>query len=349
MIKPPEKKHPTTAGKGLIIGLSILLAICLVPTIINLSVNQTLFKSDFYAEVLKKTNFYEQLPVLLDDIVMSSGTSALQGGILASLDQEQLKWLMTSLLPPGWLEAETNAALSSVLDYMNLKTDKLAIIIDFQPIKDYLSGPAGKAALINLLDNLPDCSEDQLTQIMIAMQSGQGGFELCHPPATDLFNMDTMLDPVIYSFSASLPAIIILPPEGQVGFIENLISPVFQLYRSFRAVLAIFPWISLVLALLIVLLSLRSLHWMTGALGAPLVLASMISSIPGAWLFVIGGKDLSSIFAENGVGTLQSLEGLLIQVFQQGLQTAGQGLLVWCLGAISLGLVLLVVWFVTKK
>jgi hypothetical protein len=103
------------------------------------------------------------------------------------------------------------------------------------------------------------------------------------------------------------------------------------------------------LAMMIVLLSFRSIRWMTGALGAPLVIASMAASIPGAWLFLIGGRDLSSIFAENGVGTLQGLEGLLIQVFQKGLQTAGQGLLIWCLGGLALGLVLLVVWFVTKK
>ncbi len=350
MITPPEKTYPNTAGKGLIIGLSILLAVCLIPTIINLSVNQTLFKTDFYAGVLKKTNFYDQVPVLLADTVMSSGTTALQGGILAGLDQQQFKWLMTSLLPPGWIEAETNAAMASVLEYMNLRTDKLSIIIDFQPIKDYLESPAGKQALVTFLENLPDCSDDQLTQIMIAMQSGQGGFALCHPPSSDLFNMDTMLDPVIYSFSASLPTVIILPPEGQAGITENLIrSPLFQLYRSFRVVLSLFPWISLLLALMIVILSIRSMRWMTGALGTPLIFASIVSSIPGAWLYLFGGRDLSSIFANSSLGSLQGLEGLLVDVFQQGLQTAGQGLLVWCLGALAIGLVLMVVWFVTKK
>lgn len=344
------KKHPNAVSKGLIIGLSLLLGICLVPTIITLSVNQTLFKTDFYAGVLKKTNFYEQLPVLLSDSVMSSGTSALQGGILAGLDQEQFKWLMLSILPHGWIETETNAAMASVLDYLNLETKTLSIVIDFQPIKDYLASPAGKQALVNLLDNLPECSEEQLTQIMIAMQSGQGGFALCHPPASDYFNMDTMLDPVIYSFSTNLPNAIILPPEGQGGIIENLInSPIFQLYRSLRGLLLIFPWICLILAAIIFLLSLRSLRWMTGAFGLPLIFASMVASLPGAWLFLMGGRDLTRIFADNGVGTLQGLEGLLVQVFQQGLQTAGQGMLFWCLGTLALGLVLLVVWFITNK
>ena len=207
-------------------------------------------------------------------------------------------------------------------------------------------------ANLNRKDSLPIAPDSTLSNIVNQKEHDRmvALIDAAKSRGYEVLVMDTMLDPVIYSFSASLPAIIILPPEGQVGFIENLInSPVFQLYRSFRAVLALFPWISLVLAMMIVLLSLRSLHWMSGALGAPLVIASMVSSIPGAWLFLIGGRDLSSIFAENSLGTLQGLEGLLIQVFQKGLQTAGQGLLVWCLGALSLGLVLMVAWFMTKK
>jgi hypothetical protein len=346
----PQKKYPSPATIGIIIGLSIILGVCLIPTIINLAINQTLFKTDFYAKVLNKTNFYEQIPVLLADTVMTSGTAALQGGLLAGLDENQFNWLMTSMLPPGWIEAEADVAMLSVLDFMNFKTTTLSIVIDFKPIKDHLSSQQGKQSLITLLDNLPDCTNDQLTQIMIAMQSGQGGFALCHPPSSDLFNMDTMLDPVINSFSASLPSAIILPPEGQANIFNAIVkSPVFQIYRIVRSVLSIFPWVCMVLALMIFLLSVRSLHWLAGALGVPLVFASMTSSIPGAWLFLSGARDFSGWFPTPETGTLQGLEALLVEVFQQGLQTAGQGLLIWCLGGLTIGLVLLVVWIVAKR
>jgi hypothetical protein len=347
---PSENKNPKTAAKGLIIGLSSLLVICLIPTIISLSINQTLFATDFYAEVLKKSNFYDQVPVLLSDAIMKSGTSFLPGGLLTELDQEQFRWLMTSLLPPGWIEAETNSAMSSVLDFMNFKTDSLRIIVDLQPVKNYLLSFECKQSLVNLLNNLPDCSDDQLTQIMIAMQSGQGGFALCHPPASDLFNMNTILEPVVNSFSNSLPAAILIPPADQVGTMDSLVkSPVFQIYRTARSVLYFFPWLCLILTLMIIILSLRSLHWMSGALGGPLVIASIMTSIPGVWLYLSGGRDLSGLFANASLGSFQGFEGLLVEVFQKGLQTAGQGLLIWCLGALTIGLILLMIWFITRR
>jgi hypothetical protein len=345
-----EKQYPSIVGKGLIIGFAVILAVCLIPAIINLSINQTIFKTDFYAGVLKKTDFYDQVPVLLGDTVLSSGNTALQNGLLAGLDQEQVNWLMTSLLPPGWVETETNAAMTSVLDFMNFKSDALRIVVDLQPIKDYLASPEGKQSLVNLLESLPDCSEDQLTQIMISMQSGQGGFALCHPPSSDLFNMETMLDPVIRSFSDSLPTVILLPSSDQAGIIDTTInSPIFQVYRNVRTILSLFQWLCLLLAAFILLLSLRSLRWMATALGFPLVFASFATAIPGVWLFLSGGRDFSGLFVNAGLGSIQGLEGMLIQVFQNGLQTAGQGLLIWCLGSLTIGLVLLVIGFLAKK
>ncbi|PKN89322.1 MAG: hypothetical protein CVU45_07395, partial [Chloroflexi bacterium HGW-Chloroflexi-7] len=150
--------------------------------------------------------------------------------------------------------------------------------------------------------------------------------------------------------TASLPSVIILPPEGQANIFYAIVkSPVFQIYRIVRGVLSFFTWICLVLGLMIFLLSVRSLHWLTGAFGIPLVFANMFASILGAWLFFSGARDLSGWFPTTGIGTLQGLEALLVKVFLQGLQIAGQGLLIWCLGGLTIGLVLVVVWFVTKK
>ncbi|MBA4384676.1 MAG: hypothetical protein C0410_08065 [Anaerolinea sp.] len=343
--------YPSTFAKGLIIGLSLILAVCLIPAIINLSINQTVFKSDFYAGVLRRTNFYDQVPAVIADKVMASGSSAMQGGLLAGLNQEQFIWMMTSMLPPGWIETQTEAAMDSVLDFLNFKTETLTIRVDLQPIKDYLSSPAGKQSLLNLLDNLPDCSDEQLTQIMIAMQSGQGGFALCQPPSSDLFNMDMMLDPVINSFSASLPTVILLPPANEQGSIQKIIkSPVFLAYQSIRRVLELFPWICLVLAMMILLLSLRSLRWMATALGVPLVFASLVAAIPGVWLFLTGGQGINGVPSGTSLlGSLQGFEGLLVGVIQEGFKTAGQGLLVWCVGALAIGLVFISIRLVAQK
>ncbi len=345
-----KKSYPNTIAKGLIVGLALLLALCLVPAIIDLSVNQTVFRSGFYAGVLRRTNFYEQVPTVIADTVMASGSSAMQGGLLAGLNQEQFIWMMTTMLPPRWVESQTNAAMDSVLDFLNFKTESLTITVDLQPIKDYLTSPAGKQSLVNLLDSLPDCSDDQLTQIMIAMQSGQGGFALCKPPSSDLFNMDNMLDPVINSFSAGLPAVILLPPDNQQGRIEQLVrSPVFLVYQKVRQFLVLFPWICLILALMIILLSLRSLRWMVTALGIPLVVASLAAAIPGVWLFLTGGQGLSGVAFDSGLVSMQGLEGLLVGVIQEGFKTAGQGLLVWCVGALAIGLILISIRLVTQN
>jgi len=345
-----KKRYPNAIAKVLIVGLSLLLTLCLVPAIINLSINQTVFKSDFYAGVLRRTNFYEQVPTVIADSVMASGSSVMQGGLLAGLNQKQFIWMMTSMLPPGWIESQTNTAMDSVLNFLNFKTQTLTITVDLQPIKDYLTSPAGKQSLVTLLDNLPDCSDDQLTQIMIAMQSGQGGFALCRPPSSDLFNMDTMLDPVISSFSASLPAVILLPPDNEQGRIQQIVkSPIFLIYQKVRQFLVFFPWICLVLALMIILLSLRSLRWMGTALGVPLVFASMAAAVPGVWLFLTGGQGLNGVTSASGADSMQGFEGLLVGVIQEGFKTAGQGLLVWCVGALAIGLVFISIRLVTQN
>lgn len=348
--KNSETGFPGSIAKGLIISLSIILTICLIPALLSLSFNQTIFKSNFYAGVLKRTNFYEQVPTLIADTVMSTGSSTMQGGLLSGMDQSQFRWVVESIIPPGWIETQTNAAMASVLDFLNFKTESLKIVIDLQPIKDYLSGNDGKQSLVSLLASLPECNEDQLTQIMIAMQSGQGGFALCHPPSSDLFNMDTMLDPVIDSFAASLPSVIEIKNDNPQGVIQRIInSPIINIYRKFRIILPIFPWVCLVLALCIILLSRRSLQWMVSGLGVPLVFASLLCAIPGVWLFLTGGRGLNGVAPDASFSSMQGFDGLLGGVIQEGFKTAGQGVLVWCVGALACGLILISINIVTKK
>lgn len=347
--KPPEQKYPSVFVKVLLIGFSIMLAVSLVPAIINLSFNQTLYKTDFYADILQQYNFYDQVPELLYDTVIQSGTSSLHGTIIAGLEQEHIMKLILSILPSGWVKAQTDKAMISVMDFLNFKTDTLKINVDLQPIKDYLLSPIGKQAVIDSIENLPACSEDQLTQIMVTIQSGQGSFTLCNPFITEYINMEVLLDPLIVAFSNTLPAMIILPPDGQTAItdgIEN--SRVFQIYRNIRSLLPLFSWISLILALMIFLLSLRSLRWMSGSLGIPLVLAGLTSAIAGVWLYLSGGQGFSSKFTNASSGALQEFDALIFEIFLQGMHTAGQHLLLWCLGAFLLGLILLIVWSIAK-
>jgi len=334
----------------LIIGFSILLALGLIPAILNFSLNQTLFKTSFYAGVMKRTNFYDQVPTLIVDSVMATGSTSMQGSLLSGMDQTQFIWLMKSILPPGWIESQTNAAMESVLDFLNFKTETLTLAIDLQPIKDYLVGVEGKQSIKTLLANLPDCNDDQLTQIMIAMQSGRGGFALCHPPSSDLFNMDTMLDPVINSFASSLPSMIAIYTDNQHGLLQKIInSPFFLIYKNIRQYLPLFQWICIVLALIIILLSHRSIHWMFTSLGIPLLFGSVVLTVPGVWLFITGGQGLSGVTTGTSFSSLQGFDGLLSGVVQEGLRTAGQGLLVWCVGTLALGLVFISIRLVTRE
>ena len=287
---------------------------------------------------------------MVTDAIITNSQGSLAYSPLSWLSREQTEEFVKAVIPAEWVKQQTEIVLQSVMSFVNLQQDSLFVVIDLQAVKDNLTGPAGKQAVMNLLTGLPECSMEQLNLIIVAVQSGQTGFELCNPPVNELLLLDMVLDPIMKEIADAVPPSIILPTNEQAQIILNLTqSPAFQVYRYARTGLAVLPWVCLILILLIVILGWRSLRWMMNGLCFSFIQAGLAGAIPGAWFF-LQGKQLSaewvSAFNITGLGEIGSL---VVNLVQQVIQTAGRSLLIWSLGALWLGLVCLAVRSFAKK
>ena len=343
--------RPGKAARTLIILFSILLTFCLVITFIIIPLNRTVLDADFYINSLNENQVYSRLPEMVTGSIISSiqatDDASLNNQILAALTEDQITALVAALIPPGWVETQTNLIVRAIMDFVNLKSSDLLVVIDLQPIKENLLGPAGQQAFMALLANLPVCTPEQLNLILTSLQNGQTGFSLCNPSLENAEMMKFLMQPVIASFNESIPAAITVPSAGAAELLQSLAkSNYFQAYRSYRQALAIIPWISLGLALLILVLSLRSWRLILTALGLPLVFSGMAAALPGAWLYMNSSLDFNSALSSISFALPVAVTDTINTIGQEILHSLGWSILIWSLGALVAGLILVAIRFI---
>jgi len=335
---------------GWIIVFSIFLSISLFLSLISVSLNQTVFNNDFYVQFLESQNFYTDLPGLISETLVAENQQAITSSPLSWLSAEQLDEFIRALLPEAWIREQTNLFLNSVLSFINLQTDNLQVSLDMQVVKDNLVGDVGKQAVMSLITGLPDCTSDQLNLLVTAVQTGQGGFELCNPPVAELPLVNLILDPILKVIAGSIPQYLVIPSGEQAQYVRQLAdSPTFQIYRIARAGLNILPWVCLCFILLIVVISWRSFMGMMTGLSFPLIMAGLAGAIPGAWMFLQGQMLTATWMNSAGISTGTSISNLLAALLQQMIQTSGRLLLVLSLGALFIGLIFLALRAAAKK
>lgn len=343
--------RPGKATATWITLLAILLTICLFLTYIILPLNRTALNAEFYVSSLTDSQVYSRLPELITGSITSSiqvtGDSSISGQLLAVLTQDQVNALVTATIPPGWAETQANALIRAVMDFVNLESNGISVVIDLQPIKQNLLGPTGQQAFYALLANPPACTPEQLSLILTALQNGQTGFTLCNPPVEDASMMDFLIQPVIAGFNNAIPAAITIPSAAQAAALTALMdSKPFHTYDWIRQLMTMIPWICLGLALLISILARRFWRlWMTG-LGLPLVFSGMAAALPAAWLYMNNALDFKPYLIMTGMQIPSMIADILNSLGQELLQSLGWSMLIWSLGALMAGLILVALRFV---
>ena len=111
----------------------------------------------------------------------------------------------------------------------------------------------------------------------------------------------------------------------------------------------ILPWVSLALGLLILASSFRRVKLTINGLGIPLVISGFLSAIPAAWVLL--NRNILAIQFVNlsGFAEMKESSRILFEIVQDGLFSACSITLAWTLGAILIGLALLVVGFMVKN
>lgn len=82
------------------------------------------------------------------------------------LDEALLQESLQTLLPPGWMEAQTATAVDAVYDAIESgSVDDVTVQLDMQPVLERLQGDPGRQLVANVIAGIPDCPEGTLPDL----------------------------------------------------------------------------------------------------------------------------------------------------------------------------------------
>ena len=347
-------EYQSRTAKAWIIVFAILLYLCLLPTIILFPLNQTVLDANYFSRLLGEHQIDAILPVMIADTVataiVKNQSSDLGIQFTSILTQEQIEQFAASIIPAGWTEAQINTIIKAAQDYLNYKSDSLSIRIDLQPIRDNLTSPAGRQNLLTMFSSLPECSFEQLALILSILQTGEGELVMCYPSAVDPSMLDLLIQPIVESVVQMIPAEIVFPSGAQIERWNYFTSsPVIKTLRRLQQGMQFAPWICLILVLLIVLVSNRSMRWMLAGFGLPLVFAGMSTALPGAWIYHNSSQASEILIPDLNLTAWPSVADLAAKMGQELFLSFGRILLIWSLGVLLIGLIFIALRFLAKR
>jgi hypothetical protein len=341
----------SAAAKSLAILFAVLLGLVIMFLLLFLTLEGTLLNANFVKGVLVDQNVYDQLPQLIAISTKSNTASADQAGdssnAVSIMTTEQLSQLIGIVLPEGYLQTEVERDLDSVYAFVNLQTTEMHLTINMQPIKDNLSGEAGKQVMLSYIDSLPVCTEEQ-AQALLQWQANPEavqGAALCKPPESVMAVAIPKIDESLQKFVDSMPAQIDLSPQGQANGTDTLVASVpYQIYRVLRFAMNYVPWVAGFLAVLIILLTLRSGKTMFACLGVPALVGGLIGGACSL-LSLSTGKTLVASMSSRGNPFDPMISGIIGEVMHSFSMSG----LIFCGAAVLIGVVLLLMTLLFRK
>lgn len=274
VIRNQMEKNIHPANKFLA-GISVILFVLTTGLALLLfNAERRLFDADLYIAALERQNVYERLPALAAESMMDAPAGAGPNSArsrLSLIPAQNWEALFRALLPAEVSRPMTEQALASIFDYLNGKSDTVAIsLVEF---KTRLLGPAGTEALLGILRSQPPCSFEQIAQLTIGSLFGQTpSFILCNP-SDDLLNLfQPLIQSQIQAAASTIPDSVDLTPSS-----SNAQSPL----RSLRA-LRTFMRLSPLLPLGLLLLAARRWQDLLTGWGIPLLSGGIFGAILSA-------------------------------------------------------------------
>lgn len=199
------------------------------------------------------------------------------------IDEAQIETAVATVIPPGWMDAQAEAAVDGLYDYLETGDPADAeVTLDTRPLLDSLLGPAGQQMVTAVIANLPPCTD-------VPNFSTVGNVEVpdCLPPGTDVQAVSATVHTAVVQAIESNPELIanagvvrlpLFGEEGATGISAERRAELERLQRNFTLART-WGWalwlLPLACLLLITLLVVRSLptwgHWW----GWPLVIAAV--------------------------------------------------------------------------
>jgi hypothetical protein len=316
---------------------AVLFVISAVLVLLAVNIEAQAFSADTYKQAFEEQRLYERMPAILASTItvyVTENAGALPFLQLLTPDDWQNNIVL--LLPPEELRAMANQALDSTFDYLNGRSNSVAITL--VPVKAQLAGESGVQLVLQILRRQPACTTEQLTQMALGLFGGQ--ITLCNPPEQALGLMLPFIQSQVQSMSALFPGELTLVSPALSG---TPADPRAEL-NSIRTLISFTPLIPVLFLTAIAAFAVRSLvSWLTWW-GWPMMFAGGASALIGLLGSPLIGGILQLLIQTQGVFPIPPVFASLIA------ETAGavarqmlipvivQGLI---LGVLGLGMVIL--------
>ena len=293
--------------------LAILLTLALILTLLAISFERTLFSESFFNNILIEQHVENQIPGLLTETLLKAANSGdATSKLFGLLTQEQISNFSNEIVPPTYVQDQTNQLLDSLFNFINLKSSTLVLKLDLTPIKNNLQGQAGLTAVNQLLYSMPTCTQEQiLAFVQISLQQKSltiSNLPKCKPPEPYISLLMPVFSTTLHQLSAAIPSEVSIVNEQGQGFnsqLEN--SQVFQVYVLIRESMNLLPWLALFLVALLIILNFRAGKALFSSLGIPLLIAGGLCLFLYWQVKMYGQGFLMSYFQTGSNPVLNSL------------------------------------------
>ena len=313
----------------------ILFIVTALTALFLYNLEQRAFNPNTYKEALVNENFYQSLPSLLGQVLArNSGTS--NTPFVKQLTSENWTTIIQTLLPPEQLQTMTEQAITQIFAYLNNETNDPHISL--LPLKQRLSGPAGLNAAISLIHAQPNCTAEQVAQLISSF-----GQVLCNPPQDVLNLAKPILQTQLNMTAANIP--------DQISMVGANVSPTrVRNLRVVRLIMQLSPLLPLALLFAITIFAVRTFKSWLRWWGWPFLLAGVIGAISG-----FSGAPLFRQALENYISTRTQLtippeladavRAVMDEVLKEIIQPAG-----WqALTLAGIGLLLLILAIIISR
>jgi len=272
-----------TLKKSIAIFCAIFFVITAVIALFFFNFDRRAFTAETYQKAFAREDFYNKLPGIMADVMLSSSTDQSQFPVvMRGMSREAWEAFFRTLLPPEALKAMGDDTLNSTFAYITMQTDSAQI--DLAPLKTSMVGEKSVQAILSLLDTQPQCTFEQIAQMTVGLFSG-GQIEFCNPPA----ELYPALTPIIQSQMQFTAAAI---PDQVTIITAPLENDPRQRLKAARFFMRLSPLLPLAFLLGLTLFAVRSLKsWLTWW-GIPFAITGFIAFV----MSLIGAPVFGAVF-----------------------------------------------------
>lgn len=341
-------------GKVLAGILLIPFIILALASMVLLTVERSALNPDFYQQAFQKEGVYDALPTIIASQISHTMSrdpciidpESCEGGERAeasqgppsyfqALTEEDWELLVSGLLPPDWLKGQVERITEDLLALQQPGTGQPSLSISLLELKERLSGEAGVKAIVDLLEDKPACTNDDIlamTRVLEGRQNPGEEFLSCRPSDEFIEVHTPQIEVILRRSLSDVPDEIDLtqgmfkkdrfgePEAGGWKVFGHPLPPYLALMWT-RWAIWMTPLAAVFLLLLVALVGVYSFKGLGKWWGVPLVLSGGIALLPtllmGPFVTLVKNATLTGLNV-SGISPLvvDTAKGLAVQFFR---------------------------------